>query len=226
MTSDDLDTGPTTRPTTLHTDDGCDLEAVWTGPSAASAVVVLTHPHPRYGGDMHNLVPASLARSLPEHGYATLRFNFRGTGASTGSHGGGGPERLDVAAAITAAHAAHPDTPVLAVGYSFGADVLLSVDDTPLAAVVAVAPPLSVLPIAELEQARTATPTLILAPEHDQFRPTASAVEATETWPATAVRGIAGADHLLAGAATRLTEEIVRFFDPIVAAQSIGGGDA
>lgn len=216
MTTDDPAASLDDAPSRLTTSDGCELEAAWSARPGAQGVVVLTHPHPAYGGDMHNMVPAALARALPEHGFATLRFNFRGTGASTGSHGGGDPERADVAAAITAAGRVFPDLPVLGVGYSFGADVLLGVDDTTMAAVVAVAPPLSVLPLADLAAARTGTPTLVLAPEHDQFRPTADAIEATEDWPATRVRGVAGADHMLAGAAPRLVDEITAFFQGVL----------
>ncbi len=113
-------------PATLDTSDGEHLEARWSGDDDARSVAVLTHPHPRFGGDMDNLVPATLARVLPEHGIATVRFNFRGTGRSTGQHGDGVAEIEDVRAAVGAATEQFPGVPVVAVGYSFGADHFLA----------------------------------------------------------------------------------------------------
>ena len=86
----------------LRTSDGVHLEAELAVPDEAWAVAVLTHPHPRYGGDMHALVTGVLFEALPAAGVAALRFNFRGTGRSGGTHGGGGPERADVVAAVEA----------------------------------------------------------------------------------------------------------------------------
>ncbi len=199
--------------TELSTDDGELLEAMWSGPAGARMVAVLTHPHPAYGGDMHNLVPATLARVLPEHGIATVRFNFRGTGSSTGAHGGGEAEVADVRAAVDAAVAGFPDVPVVAVGYSFGADVLLALDDPRLAAVVAVAPPLAVLPLERLLAPRGGAPTLLLAGEHDQFRSFDDASVVTATWPDTTLAPVAGADHFLAGAMSRVTDAVVDFLE-------------
>ena len=204
------------RPGVLETEDGERLEAVWSGPADAPAVAVLTHPHPRFGGDMHNLVPASLARSLPEHGLATLRFGFRGTGGSTGTHSGGDAEVLDVRAAVACAAGSAADVTVVGVGYSFGADVLLALDDPALRAVVAVAPPLSALSTEQFVRARGRASTLVLAPQHDQFRSPEDARTIVEQWPNTSFRTISGADHFLAGHVGRVTEEVVDFLRPIL----------
>jgi hypothetical protein len=160
---------------------------------------------------MHNIVPATLSRSLPEHGIATLRFNFRGTGRSTGVHGDGEAEIADVRAAVDAAARRVADRPVVAVGYSFGADVLLALDDDRLRAVVAVAPPLAVLPPDRLAKPRGSAPTLLLSAVHDQFRSFDDATALTATWPATTHQPIAGADHFLAGAVGRVTDAVVDF---------------
>lgn len=200
-----------TAPTTLDTDDGATLEAQWSGSADARMVAVLTHPHPRFGGDMENIVPAGLARALPEHGIATVRFNFRGTGGSTGAHGDGEAEIGDVRAAVGAAAAVFPERPVVAVGYSFGADVLLALDDDRLRAVVAVAPPLGVLPVERMAAPRGGAPTLLLSAEHDQFQPFEDARILTEAWSDTSHRPIAGADHFLAGAVGRVTDAVVDF---------------
>lgn len=204
---------PTTGPTTIQTADGVVLEAVWSGPADPRAVVVLTHPHPLYGGDMHNLVPATLARRLPDRGLATVRINFRGVGSSTGTHGGGAREVDDIVAAITAGADHLPGLPIAAVGYSFGADVLLAVEDRRLRAVVAVAPPLAVLPIDDLRRPRGAAPMLVLSAEHDQFCTAADAREKVADWPSTTVSAVGGADHFLAGAMGRVEDAVVSFLD-------------
>ena len=204
-------------PDRLTTADGESLSAEWSGAPSPRAVAVLTHPHPLYGGDRHNIVPASLARSLPDHGIATLRFDFRGAGTSTGTHGGGEAEVEDVAAAVHAASVAFPGVPLFGVGYSFGADVLLAADAVRLAGVVAVAPPLAILPIERLGRSRGDAPTLILSPEHDQFRSGAEARPVVADWPETSVVGIPGADHFLAGATAFVADEVVAFVERTLA---------
>ncbi|MDE0804006.1 MAG: alpha/beta hydrolase [Acidimicrobiales bacterium] len=204
-------------PDRLTTDDGETLSAEWSGDRDSRAVAVLTHPHPLYGGDRHNIVPAALARALPTHGIATLRFDFRGAGDSTGTHGGGSDEVADVTAAIDAATAAFPGVPVFGVGYSFGADVLLATDATRLAGVVAVAPPLAVLPFEMLGSARGSTPTLLLSPEHDQFQPAGDAERAVVDWDDTTVTTVAGADHFLVGATSFVADAVVAFVETTMA---------
>jgi alpha/beta superfamily hydrolase len=63
--------------------------------------VVITHPHPLYGGDMDNPVVGAIAKAFQQSGYTTLRFNFRGVGGSQGSFADGIGEMDDVRAALT-----------------------------------------------------------------------------------------------------------------------------
>ncbi len=67
---------------------------------AAGPGVVITHPHPLFGGSLDNNVVWTAARAFQARGWATLRFNFRGVGASTGTYAGGEGEVEDVAAAL------------------------------------------------------------------------------------------------------------------------------
>ena len=80
--------------------DGVSLEARVALAPGAPVGLVVCHPHPLYGGDMDNPVVVRVADIGGELGLATLRFNFRGVGGSTGSHGGGEAEEADVEAAL------------------------------------------------------------------------------------------------------------------------------
>ncbi len=86
---------------------------------------VVCHPHPLFGGTLHNKVVHTLARSLRAGGAATLRFNFRGVGASEGSHDGGAGERADALAAVAWARDRWPGAPLVLAGFSFGAAVAI-----------------------------------------------------------------------------------------------------
>src|SRR5437764_11996497 len=76
------------------------LEAIVREPAAPVAAAVVCHPHPRGGGTMNNNVVYRLAKALVDGGVATLRFNFRGVGASTGTHDGGIGEEDDARDAL------------------------------------------------------------------------------------------------------------------------------
>jgi len=84
---------------------------------------VITHPHPLYGGDMHNPVVAALVQAYGRAEFTTLRFNFRGVGSSRGTHGGGVGEQADLRAACDLL-AREGKTQVDLAGYSFGAWVI------------------------------------------------------------------------------------------------------
>jgi alpha/beta superfamily hydrolase len=103
------------------------LEAIVREPEVPVGAVVVCHPHPLGGGTMNNNVVYRLAKALVEGGVATLRFNFRGVGASTGTHAHGVGEEEDARAALDWMHARHPQLPIWMAGFSFGARVGLSV---------------------------------------------------------------------------------------------------
>lgn len=88
------------------------------GPSRGHAVVA--HPHPLFGGTMDNKVVQTLARALVQCGWTTLRFNFRGVGASQGSHDDGVGEARDMLALV---QQWAPQGPLALAGFSFGAFV-------------------------------------------------------------------------------------------------------
>jgi alpha/beta superfamily hydrolase len=100
------------------------LEAIIKEPSGeATGVGIVCHPHPLGGGTMHNKVVFRAAAGLLDAGLITLRFNFRGVGASTGEHNEieGGKE--DVRDALDYLAEQHPRQPITLAGFSFGARV-------------------------------------------------------------------------------------------------------
>jgi alpha/beta superfamily hydrolase len=197
------------------TDDGVALEAELCRPPGAVAAVVLAHPHPRHGGSMRSLITSELFTALPAGTagppMAALRFNFRGVGGSGGAHGDGVGEALDVEAAIGALTDAVPDLPLVVSGWSFGADVSLSVVDGRIAGWCAVAPPLRVLPPDALLAAQDPRPKLLLVPERDQINPPADAAARTAGWRSTRLEVITGADHFCVGRTDEVARKLAAF---------------
>ena len=185
---------------TLTTTDGCSLDADLACPDeAVRAAAVVCHPHPLYGGNRRNPVVDALFRALPAIGVAALRFDFRGVGRSTGGHGRGVDEALDVTAALDELATRWPSLPLLATGYSFGSMVVLSVVDDRVAAWVAVAPPLrGSMAVDASGVAADHRPKLVLAAQHDQYTTAAAAREVCASWTATNVVEVPNADHFLA----------------------------
>ena len=106
------------------------LEAIlWTPTRSEQSplAAVLCHPHPLFGGTLHNKVIYQAAKSLDSLGVPVLRFNFRGAGLSAGEHDRGTGERCDVQAAINFLSQEFPGRPLLLGGFSFGSWVGLRV---------------------------------------------------------------------------------------------------
>jgi uncharacterized protein len=106
------------------------LEAIlWKPHSDARPLVaaLVCHPHPLFGGTMHNKVVYQAAKSLDALGLPVLRFNFRGAGLSEGTYDRGKGEREDVRAALDFLAREFPDVALLVAGFSFGCWVGLGV---------------------------------------------------------------------------------------------------
>ncbi|MDA3041285.1 MAG: alpha/beta hydrolase [Actinomycetota bacterium] len=192
----------------LHTSDGLELAAEIAQPAGTPprSLMVLCHPHPQYGGNMHATVIDWLFRQLPVHDVALLRFNFRGVPGSGGSHDEGVGERLDVRAAIDELGGRWPDLPLIVGGWSFGADVSLAVDHPRHSGWFSVAPPLAVVRVSDMVAPTDPRPKLLAVPEHDQFNPPAKAATTTESWTSTLIEVVPNADHFLAGGLSRVLE--------------------
>ncbi len=104
------------------------LEAIlWKPREPARLAALVCHPHPLFGGTMHNKVVYQAAKSLDALGLPVLRFNFRGAGLSAGAHDRGHGEQEDVRAALDFLAAEFPGLPLLVAGFSFGSWVGLRV---------------------------------------------------------------------------------------------------
>ena len=103
------------------------LEAILEEPeeTPARSLALVCHPHPLFGGTMHNKVVYRLARGLRRSGSAVLRFNFRGVGRSQGEHNQGIGEIDDARIALDWLRARFPGLPYKLAGFSFGSRVIL-----------------------------------------------------------------------------------------------------
>lgn len=104
---------------TLHTSDGETLEARIDSPEDPDRFTVFCHPHPLQGGSMNAPLMIAVATRLMERGHSVLRFNFRGTGSSSGAHDEGEGALLDVSAGVETAR--ERGLPLGLAGWSFGA---------------------------------------------------------------------------------------------------------
>ena len=105
------------------------IEEPATGAGPPRLAGVVCHPHPLFGGTLNNKVVHTLARTLRAAGGATLRFNFRGVGASEGAHDDGIGETKDALAAVAWARARWPGAPLVLAGFSFGGAVAIRAAD-------------------------------------------------------------------------------------------------
>ena len=192
---------------------GPTLEARLETSRAAVGGFVLCHPHPLYGGDMDNPVVIRAAEVAQGAGYATLRFNFRGVGASEGIHDKGQGEQDDVRAAMAALAARLPAGGQMGViGYSFGAHAAARAarpGDAPLGLI---APPLGMYDFGFL--GRVGGPVLLTAGTRDNYCPVEAAHRLAEATGAQE-RLIDGADHFFFGKLYPLGEAIAAWLASI-----------
>jgi alpha/beta superfamily hydrolase len=178
-----------------------------------TAGVVVTHPHPLYGGDMENGVVESIVRVYRMKGYSTLRFNFRGTGMSQGRYDEGRGEQEDVRSALQFL-ASHGKTRVDLAGYSFGAwvNVLATPTPCPVARLLLVSPPVAFLDFSTV--GFLAPLRLVVAGSHDPFAPPERIRALLPGWnPEARFEVIAGADHFYGGYTEELETILGDFLD-------------
>jgi alpha/beta superfamily hydrolase len=180
------------------------LEGYWQDGSASKGVVI-THPHPLYGGTMRNPVVETLQNIYQKHGYGTLRFNFRGVGNSQGRYDNGAGEQDDVRAAI--AFVRHKALPVVDLaGYSFGAWVNARVaaeKRLPIECMLMVSPPVGFI---EFENTTALSClNLVVTGSRDDIAPAHRIRELLPAWnPDAQFEVVDGCDHFYSGCLGKL----------------------
>jgi alpha/beta superfamily hydrolase len=183
------------------------------GRENATHAALVCHPHPLYGGTLHNKVVFHAMKALNSFGFSVLRFNFRGTGLSQGEHNHGAGEADDVRAALYWLDGEF-HLPIIFAGFSFGAAVgsRAACADPRVKAVIALG-----LPVAPLDE-RTYDfgflqscdkPKLFISGGRDQFGPRAALEKlvATLSEPKKLII-VEGADHFFEGRMRELRETI------------------
>lgn len=188
------------------------------GSGDASHAAVVCHPHPLFGGTLHNKVVFHTMKALNSFGFPVLRFNFRGTGLSEGEHDHGNGEVDDVRTALDWLDCEY-HLPLVFAGFSFGAAVGLraSCPDARVKASIGVGTP--VVPVAGgSEEPRVysyeflrdcAKPKLFISGARDQYGPRAKleALVASVPDPKKLVLIEAG-DHFFEGRLRELREAV------------------
>ncbi len=153
---------------------------LWTVPEADSSespatsplplrAAIVCHPHPMFGGTMHNKVVYQSAKALHQRGIPVLRFNFRGVGLSEGAHDRGRGEQDDVRVGLDYLATEFPGRPILLAGFSFGAWVGLRVgcEDARVNDLIGLGLPVDRTDLSYLHAC--AKPKLIVQGGNDQF---------------------------------------------------------
>ena len=175
--------------------------------------VIVTHPHPLYGGDMSNNVVETVVQAYRQKGYTTFRFNFRGVGQSEGNYDEGIGEQEDVRAGLSYLNGLGKSSIDLA-GYSFGAWVnalgLKSFDHAKR--MIMVSPPVNFIDFSFLGY--NAKIQLVIAGSEDDIAPPGMIKEMLQAWnPGVHFNIIQGADHFYGGKTDEIKKIIRNFLD-------------
>lgn len=147
------------------------LECITDVPAAAearAATIIICHPHPQFGGTMNNKVVTIMERSLRELGLNTVRFNFRGAGASEGEYDEGFGETDDLLAVAAWVRRTRPTDVLWLGGFSFGSYITLrAAKDLQPALLISIAPPARRYAFAQLQHPRC--PWLVIQGDEDDI---------------------------------------------------------
>jgi alpha/beta superfamily hydrolase len=185
--------------------------------SGHSVGVVVTHPHPLFGGDMHNPVVVTIADTYAAHGYTTLRFNFRGTGESDGYFDDGKGEQQDVLAAHATLKNQGIEKVALA-GYSFGAwvNARLNSGAADFSHMTMVSPPVAMLDFSSLQD--LASLQFVVTGDRDDIAPFRTIQKLLPQWnPAAQLEVIPMLDHFYSGHLDRLRSVLAAFLQSLKA---------
>jgi uncharacterized protein len=187
------------------------LEAVLWSPAGAAPrmAAVVCHPHPLFGGTLHNKVVYQTAKALDALGLPVLRFNFRGTGKSEGKHDRGNGERDDVRAALDFLASEFPAIPLVVAGFSFGCWVGVRVgsEDGRVVSLIGLGTPVNSTDFSFLT--RCEKPKLFVHGSQDQFGDVLKVQELVSSLPGeNRLVVVEEADHFFAGKLDQVNQAI------------------
>ncbi|MFH2131742.1 MAG: alpha/beta fold hydrolase [bacterium] len=188
----------------LFTSDALRIEGLCEQKSTSRAVII-THPHPLYGGDMYNAVVSTIQKTYADAGYTTLRFNFRGVGQSDGHFDNGIGEQTDLKAAREFL-SAKGITSIDLAGYSFGSWVAASVacQMDLFEHVILVSPPVSFMDFSGISHVRHLRLTIV--GDRDDFADLATLKERLSVLNATSpLEILSNTDHFYSGSLDNLS---------------------
>ena len=172
----------------------------WEPKVTARHAALVCHPHPLYGGTMHNKVVFQAAKGAMVSGLPVLRFNFRGVGKSQGVYDAGEGERMDVRAALDYLESRFTGASLCVIGFSFGAWVGLraGMEDARVCAMIGVGMPVSSVDFSYLRELHT--PVAIVQGSQDQYAHPAKLQEVFDSIPAPkSLKWVEGVDHFFTG---------------------------
>ena len=211
-------------PLTLPAEPGVTLEARLATPPDPRAGFAMCHPHPLYGGDMDNPVVIRAVEVAGALGLATIRFNFRGVGESTGTHGAGATEVRDLAAALDRLRTRLPDgAPIVAGGYSFGSIVAANVAAAGgVDALALIAPPLGIGDGRRLPALPRPLPVFVGVGSADEYCPSSVIDRLRAEFTDARIDVVDGANHFFFGTLVPLGEALRGWLETTVEALRAG----
>ncbi|GMQ96801.1 MAG: Dot/Icm type IV secretion system effector CoxH3 [Gammaproteobacteria bacterium] len=176
-------------------------------------VGIICHPHPLFGGTLHNKVVHTIARAFNKMGARSLRFNFRGIGASAGSFGEGSGEIEDTLAVIAWVRKRFPDTRLWLGGFSFGGTVAVNTAQSHAPDyLVTIAPSVVHFNLNGIQL--PGHPWLVIQGDEDSVVPYTSVKEWVDSLkPAPDMVTIKGAEHFFHGRLIEVREAITRHIE-------------
>jgi len=195
------------------------IEAILKVPAGdVTRAAIVCHPHPLFGGTMHNKVVFRIARSFQDAGFAVLRFNFRGVGQSEGKHDEGLGEQDDLRAAIRVIKEKYPGAEIWLAGFSFGSAMMLrsSACDPRIRALIAAGVPVSKYDFTQI--AKCGKPKLFVQGSLDEFGSTEGLRKLFDVLDEPKqLKVIEGADHFFEGHLAELSQTVAAFIASVEA---------
>lgn len=195
----------------------CQIRHPTAGLPDTTGAAVVCHPHPLFGGTMHNKVVHAAAAALSTLGLPVLRFNFRGVGLSGGRHDAGHGEQDDMKVVLDELARRYPGIPLVVAGYSFGAFVGLRTGcrDPHVTTLIGIGVPLALYDFSFLRQCDK--PLTLICAARDRFGPLAQVMTFVASLPGGArVLPVADAEHGFEGKLAEVASHVAASIPPVL----------